>query len=117
VIGVIHNCSRVSHLTELYNRTGAQGIQFGEDLPMDEAKKKLGNSMCLIGNLTPIGILSTGSPTEVEAACRDPILKGGQGDGLILSSLGSVNRKTSMENLEAMFRAAEEYGRYPLQCE
>ncbi len=117
VIGVIHNCSRVSHLTELYKQTGAEGIQFGEDLPMDQARQKLGDTMCLIGNLTPIGVLSTGTPDEVEAKCRQLIQQGGQGGGLILSSSGSVNRKTSMENLEAMLRAAEKFGRYPLQSQ
>jgi uroporphyrinogen decarboxylase len=114
VVGVIHNCSRITHLIDLYAETGAGAVQFGEDLPVDQAKALVGDRLCLIGNLTPVGVLSTGTPQEVEAACRDIIQKGAQGGGLILSSSGSVNRATSAKNLEAMVRAAETYGRYPL---
>lgn len=65
--------------------------------------------------MSPIGVISKGTPEEVEEACRDVIVKGGLGGGLILSSSGSVNRETSIENLEAMVQAAEKYGIYPLE--
>lgn len=114
VVGVIHNCSRVSQLVDLYIETGAQCIQFGEELPMQVAKEKLAGRMSLLGNMSPLGVLSTGTPEQVEEACRDLIQTAGAGGGFILSSSGSVNRATPMENLEAMLRAAEKYGRYPL---
>jgi uroporphyrinogen decarboxylase len=114
VVGAIHNCSRISHLIDLYAETGAGMVQFGEDLSVEDAKKKIGDRMSLLGNLSPIGVLSTGTPDEVEAACRRVILVGGEGGGLLLSSSGSVNRNTPVENIEAMVRAAEKYGRYPL---
>ena len=114
VIGVIHNCSRVSHLLDLYVETGAKCIQFGEDITIAEAKERVGDKMSLLGNMSPLGVMSTGTPEEVEEACRDLILKGAPGGGFLLSSSGSVNRATSMENLEAMLRAAEKYGRYPI---
>jgi uroporphyrinogen decarboxylase len=115
VLGVIHNCSRVSHLLDLYVQTGASCVQFGEELEMDEAKRRVGDRMALLGNMNPLGVLSKGTPEEVEEVCRDLILKGGKGGGLILSSSGSVNRATPVENLEAMLQAAEKYGRYPLK--
>ena len=114
VVGVIHNCSRVSHLIEQYIATGAKAIQFGEDLPMEVAKERVGDKMCLFGNMGPLGVMSKGSPGDVIAACKDLIEKGGPGGGYILSSSGSVNRDMPLENLEAMVYAAEEFGTYPI---
>ncbi len=114
VVGVIHNCSRVSHLIEDYIQTGAKAIQFGEDLPIEVAKERVGDRMCLFGNMGPLGVMSNGTPEEVEAACKDLIQKAGPGGGYILSSSGSVNREMPFENLEAMVRAAEKYGTYPI---
>jgi uroporphyrinogen decarboxylase len=80
VVGVIHNCSRVSHLIDLYVETGAKCIQFGQDLSIEVAKERVGDKMALMGNLSPIGVISKGAPEEVEEACRDVIVKGGLGE-------------------------------------
>jgi uroporphyrinogen decarboxylase len=115
VVGALHNCSRISHLAGLYNEVGAGMIQFGPDMPMDQAKETFGGRMALLGNLGPLGVLSTGTAAEVEAAAKELIHQGAAGGGFLLGSSGSVNRATPIENLEALQRAAETYGRYPLE--
>jgi len=70
--------------------------------------------MCLLGNLAPNGVLKEGTPAQVEEACRQLIEKAAPGGGFILGSSGSVARFTPMANLEAMVRACEKYGTYPL---
>ncbi len=114
VVGGIHNCTRSQQVIDLYPGVGARLLQFGPDVDPAFAKDKVGDRMCLLGNLDPTGILRDGTPEEVEETCRQVIEKAAKGGGFILGSSGSVARFTPMENLEAMVSACEKYGTYPL---
>jgi uroporphyrinogen decarboxylase len=114
VVGGIHNCTRSQQVIDLYPGVGARLLQFGPDVDPAFAKERVGDQMCLLGNLAPTGVLKDGTPKEVEAACREVIEKAAKGGGFILGSSGSVARFTPMENLEAMVSACEKYGSYPL---
>jgi uroporphyrinogen decarboxylase len=113
-VGGIHNCTRSQQVIDLYPDIGARLLQFGPDVDPGFAKEKVGDRMCLLGNLAPTGVLRDGTPQEVEEACRQIIEKAGLGGGFVLGSSGSVARFTPMENLEAMVKACEKYGTYPL---
>jgi len=114
VVGGIHNCTRSQQVIDLYPGVGGRLLQFGPDVDPAFAKERVGDQMCLLGNLAPTGVLKDGTPEEVEAACREVIEKAAKGGGFILGSSGSVARFTPMENLEAMVTACEKYGSYPL---
>jgi len=114
VVGGIHNCTRSQQVIDLYPAVGARLLQFGPDVDPTFAKQKVGDQMCLLGNLAPGGVLKNGTPEEVEEACRQVIEKAAPGGGFILGSSGSVARFTPLENLQAMVRACEKYGTYPL---
>jgi uroporphyrinogen decarboxylase len=114
VVGGIHNCTRSQQILDLYPGVGARLLQFGPDVDPAFAKERVGDQMCLLGNLAPTGVLRDGTPEEVKAACRQVIEKAAPGGGFILGSSGSVARFTPMENLEAMVSACEKYGTYPL---
>ncbi|MGB9592575.1 MAG: uroporphyrinogen decarboxylase family protein [Anaerolineae bacterium] len=114
VVGGIHNCTRSEQVLDLYASVGARLLQFGPDVDPAFVKEKVGSKMCLLGNLSSTGILKEGTPQQVEQACREVIQKAAPGGGFILSSSGSVARFTPMENLEAMARACEKYGTYPM---
>jgi uroporphyrinogen decarboxylase len=57
-------------------------------------------------------LLLNGTPEEVEGEGRRCIRSAAQGGGFILGSGCEVPRNTPPENLKAMVRAAEKYGRY-----
>lgn len=114
VVGGIHNCIRSQQVIDLYPGVGARLLQFGPDVDPAFAKEKVGDQMCLLGNLAPTGVLKEGTPEEVEEACRQVFEKAGPGGGFILGSSGSVARFTPIQNLEAMVRACEKYGTYPM---
>jgi uroporphyrinogen decarboxylase len=114
VVGGIHNCTRSQQVLDLYPGVGATLLQFGPDVDPAFAKEKVGDRMCLLGNLASTGTLKDGTPEEVEEVCRKVIEKAAPGGGFILGSAGSIARYTPMENLEAMVRACEKYGSYPL---
>jgi len=114
VVGGIHNCTRSQQVLDLNPGVGATLLQFGPDVDPAFAKEKVGDQMCLLGNLASTGTLKEGTPEEVEEVCRKVIEKAAPGGGFILGSAGSIARYTPMENLEAMVRACEKYGSYPL---
>jgi len=75
--------------------------------------KKIGNRICLMGNIPPVDVLLRGTPLDVEKRCKIAILEGGPGGGFLLSSAGGLVKETPLRNLDAMIKASEKYGRYP----
>jgi uroporphyrinogen-III decarboxylase len=77
---------------------------------MFEAKKILGDTACIAGNV-PSSLLYTGTPQAVKDYCRRLIEVCGEGGGFILTGGSSID-KGNPDNLRAMMEAAEEYGIY-----
>lgn len=75
------------------------------------AKEVLRDHTCLSGNLS-CALLTDGSPTEVEEACRSLISGAGKGGGFIFSTSARVPIASRHENVKAMFEAVGKYGRY-----
>ena len=114
VIVIAHNCHKVSHIIDLYPDTGIHALHFAPELDLAEAKRRVGDRLCLIGNMHQLETLLHGTPADVEEECRQMIAKGAPGGGYILSASGCLSEGTPVENFEAMVRAADKYGRYPL---
>ncbi len=81
-----------------------------EQMDMAKAKKVLGDTACIAGNL-PVTVLYTGTPQEVKEGCRQLIETCGKGGGYMLTS-GAAMDEGNPENLRAMMAAAKEYGTY-----
>jgi uroporphyrinogen-III decarboxylase len=81
-----------------------------EHMDMAKAKKVLGDTACIVGNV-PVTVLCTGTPREVKECCRQLIETCAEGGGYILTGSASIN-KGNPANLHAMMAAAREYGTY-----
>jgi len=77
---------------------------------MAEAKKVLGNTSCIVGNV-PASLVMTGTAAQVKENCRRLIETCASGGGYILAGGASIDRG-NVENLRAMMEAAYEYGTY-----
>jgi hypothetical protein len=88
---------------------GAVMWQF-EQTDMARAKKILGDTACIAGNV-PTSLLCMGTPQEVKEYCRQLIEVCGKGGGYILTGGAPVN-EGNPDNLRAMMAAAKEYGVY-----
>jgi hypothetical protein len=91
----------------------ASVIWYFETMDMERAKRIVGRTQCIMGNV-PVSLLCTGSAPEVKEACRRLIESCGPGGGYILTGAASVSEITA-ENLRAMTEASREYGMYPLK--
>lgn len=82
------------------------------DCDLAEIKAKFGDRIAFKGNLHTTKVMLMGTVTEVEDACKRAIDDAGAGGGFILSTGDQTPRDTPDENILAMQRVAETYGRY-----
>jgi len=81
-----------------------------EDIDMARAKKVLGDSACIAGNV-PASVMYTGTPQDVKKYCRQLIETCAPGGGYILTGAAGMN-EGNPANLRAFMEAAKEYGVY-----
>lgn len=113
---ILHTDGDVSSLLEFIVESGFDGLQCLEPPLVDPAiiKKKVGDKLCLSGNIDTRHVLVKGSKKEVEDAVRDVIKKAASGGGFMLSP-ANFHPEISVERLEWMIEAGKKYGSYPLE--
>lgn len=75
-----------------------------------EAKKKLGNTACIMGNL-PNSLLNTGTVEQVKEHTKRLIDVCGDGGGYIMSASALIDHAKTA-NVEAWIETTREYGKY-----
>lgn len=85
---------------------------FYPDADISEFKMRIGDKVCLVGNVHPLKIMLRGTPDDVERECKRQIELAAPNGGYILSTGGEIPRGTPEENIIAMIRSAEKYGVY-----
>ena len=88
----------------------AAAAWYFDQTDMAEAKRVLGKTSCIIGNV-PTSLLMTGRPEEVKEHCRQLIETCGKGGGYILAGGANIDEGNA-DNLRAMMAAVKEYGVY-----
>jgi len=84
--------------------------QAGMDI--GEAKEKIGDKICLAGNVDCVHVLSRGTKEEVYREVKECIKKAAYGGGYILTSSNTLHSGVNPQNAVAMVKAAKKYGRY-----
>lgn len=105
---MLHVCGNTTRNLEAMADTGSDVLDLDSAVSVAEAKRRVGDRVCLKGNVDPVGTLLRGTPEQVEAECRAAVAAAG-GAGFILSSGCQIPRDTSVENVQAMTLAAERY--------
>jgi len=114
VLTSLHICGKSSPIWEYMIETGADNIEIDQTVDLAEAKNRLGDRICIAGNLDPSAAMYHGTPDQVEKAARGCIQAAGAGGGFALSPGCVVMPGFPPNNLHALVRAAREYGRYTL---
>lgn len=76
-----------------------------------EAKKLYGDKVCIMGNFNPV-ILAFGSLEDTEKETIRCLEEGMEGGGYVLVTGDEVPANAKLENLIAMVKTAEKYGKY-----
>jgi len=112
---VKHSDGNLYPLLEMIVSAGPDGLNPIEPvagMELAEAKRRVGDRVCLVGNIDCARLLPYGTPEEVRQAVRQAIADGGPGGGFILSSSNSIHSSCKGENVVAMVKACHEFGRY-----
>ena len=80
------------------------------DVDLALTKKKVGDRVCLKGNIDLLYVIYKGTPELVREKVKEAIEIGAPGGGFILSTSDSIREGTPVENVRAYFEAAREYG-------
>jgi len=99
-IKLYHNEGNVLHVLDRIGNLGADIFHFGVDI--SEAKRIIGDRVCLMGNLDPVNLLLRGTPQQVLRECKRCISIASPSGGYLLSSAGGLAPGTPRENLKAI---------------
>ncbi len=119
---IVHSHGRVNRFLERFAAMGIDGLNVLEPPPigdtvLSEAKRRVGDSYCLIGNIQYDDVARK-TEADVEYLVTEAIRQAGSGGGFILSLCAypyerTLPRKTS-KNLIHYLVKANEHGNYPL---
>ncbi|MGE5847404.1 MAG: uroporphyrinogen decarboxylase family protein [Ignavibacteria bacterium] len=107
-IKIYHNDADINACLEHLPDCGFNVLNWGKQTDISEVKSRLGNRMCLMGNVNPLEVGVRGTPDEVFNTTMDVLEKRG-GEGIIFSVGGGTSPGMPKENILAMQRALNEY--------
>lgn len=93
---------------------GLNPIEPTAGMDLKTVKARVGERVCLVGNIDCGHLLPHGSPEQVREAVRQAIADAGQGGGFMISSSNSIHSSCRPENLVAMVEATREFGNYTI---
>ncbi len=113
---VLHTDGHVTPLLDFVVDCGFDGLQSleptaGVDLAL--VKKKVGDKLCLMGNIDVAHDLTYGTKEEVFNAVKYAIKTAGPEGGFIVSA-ANMHPHVKVQNLKWMVEATREFGNYPL---
>lgn len=107
-VKIYHNDADVNACLEHLPDCGFGVLNWGKQTDIAEVKQRIGNRMCLMGNVNPLEIGVRGTPEEVHRATIEVLEKSG-GEGIILSVGGGTSPGMPKQNILAMKRALDEF--------
>ncbi len=108
---VLHNCGNTGHCTDAMLYTGAKGYHFGNAIDMFETLKKCPKDVLIMGNLNPVGVLKMMNPEGVYTETSKLLEATKEFNNYILSSGCDVPPHVNLENIDAFYKALENFNK------
>jgi uroporphyrinogen decarboxylase len=110
---ILHNhiCGNTIPIIHDFVGTGAQVLEIDHKTDPQKAKDAATGRTCLLGPINT-GTISSGTPLEVDDACREAIAILAPGSGFILGPGCALGPETPSENIHALVESAKKYGVY-----
>jgi MtaA/CmuA family methyltransferase len=111
---ILHNhiCGNTIPIINDFIATGAQVLEIDHKTDMQKAKDAGRGKTIFLGPVNT-AVMASGTPQEVEDACREAIAILGADGGLILGPGCALSPETPADNIHALVESAVKYGRYP----
>ncbi len=85
------------------------------NMELDRLKREFGAHLVFWGAACTTRTLEMGTPEQVRSEAREAIRVLAPGGGYIFASIHNIQAHVPPRNVEALFAAAREYGRYPIK--
>jgi len=104
-IMVYHNEAAANHVLDQIGACGAEIFHCGV-IRLAEAKARIGDKICLMGNVHTWNVMVQGSVEDVRRACQETLDIAAPGGGFILTTGGGHDPSTPKANIRAMVESA-----------
>jgi len=112
-------CGSVSELLDDLIDVGVDilnPVQVSADgMQTDQLKQRFGNRLSFWGAMDTTEVLPNGTVDDVRSEVRRIMQDLAPGGGYVLASVHNLQADIPPENIVAMFEAASQYGKYPIQ--
>jgi uroporphyrinogen decarboxylase len=106
----LHICGDTGRITDDFIATGAPVLEVDHKTAIGPLRAAAAGRACLLGNIDT-NVLARGTPSDVDAACRELLELGWARGGLILGPGCALAPDTPAENIHALVESAKRYGR------
>lgn len=108
---LLHICGKSKDIWEDMVELGISTLSIDNVEDLSEAKKLVGDRVCLVGNVRPVETVKMGSIEDIYKECSTCIEKGWDNpNGYILSTGCQIPIGTKKENIQALIDGARIYG-------
>ena len=108
-IVILHNCGNQGQCTRAMVATGAAAYHFGNKCQMDEVIRDVPPTALAMGNLDPVSLFKDSTPEQMRQATFDLLEKMRPYPNFVLSSGCDTPPHTPIENIDAFFKALEDW--------
>lgn len=110
-LNIWHCDGKLEHLIDLLPEMNINVLRtFDPYTDISLFKEKIGDKICLMGNIHPIRVLANQGKEEIESETRRIIEAGKAGGGFILSTGGELCHSIPEEHVDWFIEAAEKFG-------
>ncbi len=103
----LHICGDTTEKLESIVETGVHCFSIDYKVDMAEAKRRVGDKVCIAGNVDPVAVLTLGDPELVKTESQACITAASEGGGFILTSGCDLPPTVPLENLQAMLAVGQ----------
>lgn len=108
-IVLYHNCGNIRPLLESIEKIGAKAYSVGNSIDMELALEKLPSDALVIGNVAPGEVIRNADPQKVYEQTTELLARCGGHKNYVVASGCDIPPLSPVENIEAMFRAVNDF--------
>ena len=108
-IVILHNCGNTGHCTDAMIKSGAKGLHFGNKIDITGILNDIPEDILVMGNIDPVGVFKQATAQEVYDLSLCLLNKTTGKNNFILSSGCDVPPEIPLENIDAFYRAINDY--------
>lgn len=113
----LHSCGNINLYLDDLVSVGFNGIhplQRTANMSIKSVRDKIGDRLCLIGNIDSSNTLVNGSENSIVKETLEAMFDGALNGNMIIASDSDIRDEMPFEKVDLMFKTALEYGKYPL---